>query len=539
MNIINRMGSLQYRIVITVVIMLQVIAAFTLCAQKEGYHYDEFYSYYSTNSSEGLITPDHDWMSASRIRDEFVVKDGEGYNYGRVKLMQTYDVHPPFYYYVLHTVCSITPGIFSKWQGLSVNLVFFILSIIFLYLIAYESTDGDRTISLSVILLYGFSPAIMSIIVFIRMYMMLVFFCMLSLYIHIKALKKNDYGLLHFCLPVFVLTFVGSGIHYYYLVFAFFMSAYMALHLFFDKSLRKNSFIYAASVLSAIAVFVLYYPSMLGHIFRGYRGTEARSAFFDMGNIRERAGLFVGILNGYLLCGTFYILLLLILIMYVAYRYRKTAKMASPVKTSLPGSDNDIYVIRLLVTVTAGYFAVVCKTALMNAEEAVRYEAPAYGLIILLVVICLNGLVRKLMADRDKAKGYVICGLVLLSTVCQIAGLCMGKTVFLNRQDREGYEWAKQHDKDVIVYVYNPVNQWMIWDDSAELMEYDRIYFVDMNNDEPVSDSDITGADRIYVYSVRGDEAMKRIEELTTGCGKEHKADKVRELLYADIYEIR
>ena len=39
--------------------------------------------------------------------------------------------------------------------------------------------------------------------------------------------------------------------------------------------------------------------------------------------------------------------------------------------------------LMLTVFVTMGYFLVVAKTALLNAEEAIRYEMPIYGLLIL------------------------------------------------------------------------------------------------------------------------------------------------------------
>ena len=104
--------------------MLQLIAAFYFCTRKTGFHYDEYYSYYSSNVSAGLTPEDQGWVKGEQILDEFRVLDGERFNYGMVRLMQTYDVHPPVYYFVLHTICSFTSGIFSKWQGLAVNLIF-------------------------------------------------------------------------------------------------------------------------------------------------------------------------------------------------------------------------------------------------------------------------------------------------------------------------------------------------------------------------------------------------------------------------------
>ena len=45
-------------------------------------------------------------------------------NYKYVYDLQSYDVHPPVYYFMLHTVCSVMPGVFSMWQGIGLNILF-------------------------------------------------------------------------------------------------------------------------------------------------------------------------------------------------------------------------------------------------------------------------------------------------------------------------------------------------------------------------------------------------------------------------------
>ena len=118
----------QWLYFLTLVMMLQLIAASYFCMRKQGFHYDEYYSYYSSNVTYGLAPTDREWKNAEEIRSEFMVLPGQGFRYGMVKLMQTYDVHPPLYYFLLHTVCSFFPGIFSKWFGLGLNLLFFIIA---------------------------------------------------------------------------------------------------------------------------------------------------------------------------------------------------------------------------------------------------------------------------------------------------------------------------------------------------------------------------------------------------------------------------
>ena len=61
-----------------IIMMLQFIAASYFCMQKQGYHYDEYYSYYSTNVTYGLAPTDRKWKKAEEIRREFMVLPGEG-----------------------------------------------------------------------------------------------------------------------------------------------------------------------------------------------------------------------------------------------------------------------------------------------------------------------------------------------------------------------------------------------------------------------------------------------------------------------------
>lgn len=524
-----------YRAIFIAVIMLQLIAAFYFCTRKTGFHYDEYYSYYSSNVSAGLTPEDNGWASGREILDEFRVLDGEGFNYGMVKLMQTYDVHPPMYYFVLHTVCSFTGGIFSKWQGLAVNLIFHLLSIVVLSLICgkvYEDKGEDAGIlSVVTVTLYGFSPAILSGVMFIRMYVMLTFLCLLTIYVHILALKEDDiYGkkIRNLCIAAFVLTFTGTQTHYYFYVFMFFTAAYTALYLLRKKGFKESA-IYAASILGSIAVSILFYPAMLSHIFRGYRGTEATQAFFDMGNLRERAGLFIGLLDEYLLPHCFYIILLCIFLGIITIRFYKTKGESNPVTG-------------LLLTVTIGYFAVVLKTALTNAEEAVRYEMPVYGLLILLLLYGFYIILVRLTDIRRAKRTFPVIISVIFAAVMlilQIQALVKGKVLFLYEDDISGIEWAAEHKNYTVVYVYNPLNQWMIWDDSMELMQYDRIYFVSADSEDEISDTGLLSADHIYVYAVRSDKAKEKIDELVKSDTNVTEASIVRELQYADLYELR
>ena len=76
----------------------------------------------------------------------------------------------------------------------------------------------------------------------------------------------------------------------------------------------------------------------------------------------------------------------------------------------------------------------------------------------------------------------------------------------------------------------------MIWDESEELMQYDDIYFVSLANEEEVEDTVLSEAKEIYVYTSRMDRAEIIMEDLLEKNPDLNTKEKIRELLYCDLY---
>ena len=531
-------------------LIIQLCATLFFCTQKQGFHYDEYYSYYSSNVTHGLHPTDMEWKNTEEIRSEFMALPGEGLSYDTVKLMQSWDVHPPLYYYVLRTVSVLSAGTFSKWQGLSVNLIFFVLSWIALAMISKELTGNDRKKTAIVCALFGFSPAIFSGITFIRMYMMLTFACLLILYVHVRAIVREKLSFGGFYLPVILLSFAGFQIHYYFAVFLFFMAAAVSLYLFFHKETREISFVYAASVLLGMVLSIAAYPACVSHIFKGYRGTEAQDAFFDISNIGQRLNFFFDLTNEYAFGGMLVVLVLVMILLGLTWKVKNNTLSLK----KADGSDSHVNMkensktkwlpekqaLMLTVFVTMGYFLVVAKTALLNAEEAIRYEMPIYGLLILLVVLCLDRQSSVFFSDKNRKwiQG-VFLALMGLTLAGQIYGLMQGKVCFLYPQDAQNVVWAKDHSSEDVVYIYSPVNQWMIWDESEELMQYEQIYFVSSTQENVTPDERLSRTDHVYVYKMRGEEADAVFERVVEENGGFGEINLIRELLYCDLYELK
>ena len=522
----------------TLLLLLQLMAVLWFCVQKQGFHYDEYYSYYSSNVTYALVPTDMEWKDVSEVRSEFMAMEGEGPGLGMVKLMQSLDVHPPLYYYILRIVCWLSRGVFSKWQGLLVNIVFFVLSWLTLAKTTKEITYGDKKKILAVCALFGFSPAVFSGIMFIRMYMMLTFVCLLILYIHIRAIMRQKRTVRGFYLPVCLLSFAGFHIHYYFAVFLFFLAAVTTLRLFAKKESRKEAFLYAGSVLSGMAFSVLLYPACLKHIFRGYRGTEAQDAFFDLGNIGQRVTFFFDLTNEYAF-GNMLVIFLLCLIVLGLTIHVKTRLAGCPGAVSVSEKKSYKEALVLVMWVAFGYFLVVAKTALLNAEEAIRYEMPVYGLLFVLVIAGLGEWFAELENEKNrKIMKAVFAGLICLTLSGEILGLIGGKVSFLYSDDKESIAWAFEHRDEAVAYIYNPDNKWMIWDESGELMQYEEIYFASSEHKSVAPDKRLSKEDVIYVYAMRGENAYNTMQSLAEENGGFNEPELIRELLYCDLYKL-
>ena len=526
-----------FKIMLIITIVLQLAVALCFCMQKQGFHYDENYSYYSSNVTYGLNPPDGDWLSGSTIAEEFCITPGMGFNFPLVAQMQSFDVHPPVYYFLLNIICSLSSGIFSKWQGLILNLIFFVISELLIIAIANKVGNNNKAITWFSLALFGFSPAIISGITFIRMYMLLTSECMALILLHMNMLTdiKNSSSLSRFVkylIQIAVTVYIGFLTHYYFAVFAFFVAAFTTLYLFFSKNTRKTSYIYAITVIAGLLSAVLSYPASLRHIFRGYRGTEAMGAFFDMNNLSDRMGLFVGLIDDYVLNRTFYILLLIILLAYVQVRFMN--KRVSP---------NLCFGLSFITAV--GYFAIVMKTALMNYEEAVRYEMPIYGLLIILIVVSLYSLITSTspVTEGDSRGGQVrrlLFGVILAITlVMQVKGLYDGKVLFLYPEEKNEKEFATEHKDDVIIYVYDNDNKWKMWDNAHELEQYNRIYCIEMNHEGGIDNRELLEAKHAYAYVMRYDAGKQLIHRFITDNPNLHTAVLIEERGFADIYELR
>ncbi len=166
------------------------------------------------------------WHTYEEVMEKYKVLDDDRFSYVNPYILQAQDVHPPLYYYVIKTVCSIFPKMEFKPVGFGINIVFAILTCILIYKIGMLLLDNSLC-AIASVLYYGFSYAFVNSVTYYRMYVMLTFWMALMVYMSMQWFKKGypdekkeilklcvvqylammtQYFAVFFCLPIFVLN---------------------------------------------------------------------------------------------------------------------------------------------------------------------------------------------------------------------------------------------------------------------------------------------------------------------------------------------
>ncbi|MCR5404754.1 MAG: hypothetical protein K6E91_13190 [Butyrivibrio sp.] len=478
---------------------------------KQGFHEDEYYTYYSTNRSLGLYQPDREWQDRQTVLDEFVVREGEGFNYGLVKLVQSWDVHPPFYYFVFHTICSFVPGVFTKWTGIITNLIAFAISFLFFALIMKE-LEAPLWVELLTLIFWGLNPQTVSCNMLIRMYAWLSAAIFACAFFHVRLLRLYDSGtkdyrklFLTALLPIMACSYLGFLIQYFYIFFFVSIGFGCFVYLLFIRKDIRFTAVYVFSCALSLGLAIITYPSALSHMFGGYRGGDAAGSLFDFGSTWMRIAFFTGLLNDFVFGGglvaVFFLLLVGILLKMTA-RNRKREK----------GREMS-YKWLILIFAALGYFLLTSKSALLVGAASNRYEMPIYGLLIFLILEDAYYVLK----DFDNMGFRYIFAAVIIALLLK-GHIYDHRVLFLYPEDKEKTAYAAENSGEVAVVMFNPATPQNVWRLTNELLQYPKVFYMDEENLAPLTDPDVTSATKIILYAADNDLQSEAFKNLTTSC---------------------
>ena len=244
-------------------IVLTACLIFTWSLRKEGMFLDEVYSYGLSNSTGGpFVTRLHDeWENGtvferSELLDYVSVAENERFDYAAVYYNQTQDVHPPLFYFFLHTVCSLFPGSFTKWTGIGLNFAFLGCTLAAMYALAMELMQ-DAKKALFACALYAFSTQAVTYAIMIRMYMLLTLLTVLLALLVAKSLHRPSVGK---CLAIGLVIYLGMMTQYFYVIYAFLLCAAYDLYRIYQRK-WKDVFLFSVPALAGVGGMLLTFPS--------------------------------------------------------------------------------------------------------------------------------------------------------------------------------------------------------------------------------------------------------------------------------------
>lgn len=311
------------KLFISLLITAQLL--FVFCAQKTTtINMDGIYSYMLANNPYAYVfisgvydefPKENGWMKAHTLKENYAVEPYDRFNYLAVYFLQSHDVHPPLYYFALHTICSLFPGTYSNLYALTVNLIALFLADLVLIRL-FERLYGETANAAIPILLLMLMEVMFFLCTWARMYMMLFLFCAWYLSIHERMLRQDwrreDMLRMTLCI-VF-----GSLTHYYFYIYAAALTVLMLGFLIIHKR-RHELFNYLYAGIVGIAVSWICYPWVLWHIFVNQQKKHTDITPWSL----EKVKSYISFLNDNLLNGRGWLLVVFLMLLCLEMAIRK------------------------------------------------------------------------------------------------------------------------------------------------------------------------------------------------------------------------
>ncbi len=233
----------------------------------------EIYQAYLIAQANSADTYTTTWVPGQDYVDYLAVSESNTFNYASVYYNQRGDVHPPFFYMLLHTICSIFQGSFSKWYGLALNVMVLLTALVVLYKMSERHFGGSR-VALAITAVYAFSAGFMSTAMFIRMYALLTLMTLLCLYVHLEILRADFTFNKKLTLALVFSVLGGYYTQYYFVLYAIAIAVVFVVLMALKKKF-KSVLRYICTLAGAAVTGIIIWPFAIKHVFRGYRGTSS------------------------------------------------------------------------------------------------------------------------------------------------------------------------------------------------------------------------------------------------------------------------
>ena len=374
------------------------------------------------------------WRSSNEANDYLTIQSKDALNYGMVYYNQSRDIHPPLFYFLVHTVSIFFMGHFSKYIIFGINLVFMVLSLWTIKNI-FEKLDKKYLI-IPTLILYGFSMGAISTVIFQRMYSMLNFFVLMFISANIDIIKKDfdiDKKLWN---KLTWIVLLGFWTQYYFCIVAG-MVAVLVLIGVIRKQGKQGTIMYILKYLKMAVIGVLFYPLSINHIFFSYRGVEKAEMTRGFG---EKLVEYLNMI-GY----SFSVPVLAIAICLILFGMVVVVKSVIDKKI-----DKNVLGASAIIFSVICYFCVIVKVSPeLQDANIIRYIMCVLPLIIISILLLIDTVIKN--------KNVLKYSLVGISLVISVYGLMFSEPAFLYKGYAKYLEIAEGNKEDKFVYVGDTV----------------------------------------------------------------------------------
>lgn len=266
-----------YRIMLAIIIIIQVVYISCMFGiNKQGFHSDEMWNYGFANSTEGKHVYESDvekqlknfdsWQSSDNLRNYITVDKNEIFNYAAIYRNAANDYNPPLGYMMLHFICSLFPGTWSKWYCFALNIICFVIMQIYIYRLAKSVTKSEAAGLLSAFF-FGFTAGARNITIFLRIYAPATMFAaMLVYYMHVLyASKDNKDKCIGLYIKIFAVNILGCFTLNLFLPFAFIVTAMYCVYYILARRFRRL-LVFGLMMLASVGASIAIFPARISQV---------------------------------------------------------------------------------------------------------------------------------------------------------------------------------------------------------------------------------------------------------------------------------
>ncbi len=469
--------------------------------QKDGLFCDELWTYGIANSvGRYALVPNElsnndvsniEWVDGKIFSDYLEVNSGEQFNYKAVMENAKVDSHPALYYYLLHTICSFFPDTFSVWYGLILNLIIYIIALIYLFKLSLLMYS--RPWAQIVPLIWALSAAGINTVIFVRMYM-LVTLCIIMFTYYFwqfmceeKFTKGNYIGLT-------ITIVVGILSEFAVLTYLGVVAAFYLCYLFLQKKYKKCFQIILTAIIAiiiAISIYPVFFQSLLGNL----AGKEGYLNFgANIKNKSQNIAIFFNHINHMLFGGYFFFVIAFMIFLLVVVitccfwrisfcvenRHVTISFFKQEQKNSITISIQQIAMFITGIAVMIS-FVMISRASNMNDNYGARVLYPLCPIIIMIIYYIFSQFAQLLKSSK-RFQLFMIC-IGLIISVVSISDF--GILWLFPGQEEMIASTNIDRGKDCI-YLYSKYTWNDLYAPSRILENYDEICFIaieDLNQD--------------------------------------------------------